>query len=206
VATLAKPKHAARHAVIDTWCCNGYTYQIQIRGLQALDEHNHTGDPTYIAYVHCKCRHPDCKAAAVEYRQRLQERRRRGDWRDLRYKLRPDSLADEPVVSEGAVSSPEPVGRPRLESPAGSGSPEDTAAVTSDSEAAEESGLSGEANRVLKFLRLAKVDTRGKVDPSMTRMMPTVLTLSPERCQAALDELDQAELLASDGNDLYVVA
>jgi hypothetical protein len=69
-----------------------------------LNEHNHAGDPTYVAYVHCKCRHPDCKAAAVEYRQRLQNRRRQADWSDLRFKK---ADAQIPPVSSSPELTPE---------------------------------------------------------------------------------------------------
>jgi hypothetical protein len=51
-----------------------------------MAKHTHGGDPTYYAYVHLKCRHPECQAAAVEYRDRLRQRRMQGDWRDLRFK------------------------------------------------------------------------------------------------------------------------
>lgn len=37
-------------------------------------------------------------------------------------------------------------------------------------------------------------------------MMATILMMSPSRCQAALDELEQAGQLAGDGTDLYMVA
>jgi hypothetical protein len=47
-------------------------------------EHSHGGDPTYVAYTALGCRHPDCYAAFTEYRERLAERKRRGEYRDMR--------------------------------------------------------------------------------------------------------------------------
>jgi hypothetical protein len=78
-------------------------------------------------------------------------------------------------------------------------------AVTDDSGAADDGALSSTAERVLKFLRISRADGKGKLNPSMLRMMPSVLQLIPDHCQAALDELDQAGLLAGDGTDLYLV-
>lgn len=47
-------------------------------------EHTHGGDPTYIAFVKLECRHPDCRAAFNAYRQRLAERKRMGEYLDMR--------------------------------------------------------------------------------------------------------------------------
>jgi hypothetical protein len=58
---------------------------------------------------------------------------------------------------------------------------------------------------VLKYLQIARADARGRLNPKMTRMMSVVLQLDPDRCQAALDELERAELLAGDGTDLYLL-
>jgi len=47
-------------------------------------EHTHAGDPTCIAYVKLGCRHKDCLAAFNEYRQRLADRKRMGQFLDMR--------------------------------------------------------------------------------------------------------------------------
>lgn len=47
---------------------------------------------------------------------------------------------------------------------------------------------------------------KGKLNASMLGVMPTVLQMAPEHCQAALDELENEGLLAGDGTDLYLKA
>lgn len=62
-------------------------------------------------------------------------------------------------------------------------------------------------DKVLNYLNLSVVGRdSGKLNPAMMRIMPTVLGMQPEHCQAVLDELDEAGMLAGDGTDLYLVA
>lgn len=70
-----------------------------------MPDHNHIGEPTYAAYVQ-GCRHFQCKAAAVEYRQRLRERHMSGDWRDLRLK--------QPLPPVEAMLGPQPADPPMV--------------------------------------------------------------------------------------------
>lgn len=197
--------------------------QEAIRAWREEQKHTHDGDSTYFAYVHLSCRHPSCAAAAVEYRERLKDRKRSGDFADLRFKENQEQSSAEDVL-RNLVADPETASKlrdllgmpqalpaPKLaedeavaapesqtESSASTDNPEESASVTD--------ALSDDASRVLKYLMLARIDTRGKINPTMTRVMPTVLGLAPDRCQAALDELERAELLAGDGTDLYLMA
>lgn len=50
-----------------------------------LPGHNHAGVATYAGYAH-GCRAADCRTAFYEYQAKLAERKRRGEYLDLRYR------------------------------------------------------------------------------------------------------------------------
>lgn len=180
-------------------------------------KHTHLGDPTYLAYVHDKCRHPDCKKALDEYQLRLAQRKLNGEFVDLR--LRQNRLqavtedygeqhrpviagelppgAPEAVDSPDPVSSPEPAQEPQTAPREGSEQQTPAEAVTEAPRAADD--------RVLKYLEMCTVPgSKGKLNPTMLRVMPMVLSMSPEHCQAELDRLESVGLLAGDGTDIYL--
>jgi hypothetical protein len=190
--------------------------------VDVLPGHSHPGPASYSMYVQgCRA----CLPAANEYKLRLEQRKLSGEYRDLRLrknKLRADAeqllakiaadpelaeqfrhlLSDEPTTPEPAASAPEPAVEPQEALPESSGEGEENQAVTDDS-GATENGFTVDANRVLGYLRLG-LGRDGKVSMSMFHSMPAALQLMPDRCQAALDELEQAGLLSGDGTNLYL--
>jgi hypothetical protein len=201
------------------------------------NEHSHVGEPSYYAHIHLRCRHPDCRAAAVEYRARLKSRKKSGEFEDHRFKAhrqpadevpqqldaeqlfakikadpalaeqfwnlispdQPEPTAEEPNAS---AAPPEPVAE-QLALPAPSDTPEPEPAPSDDS-GASDGGLSPTAESVLKYLGIC-ADTEGKLRPMMVGMLPNILRITSDHCQAAFDELEQAGMLAGDGADLFLV-
>jgi hypothetical protein len=182
-------------------------------------KHTHLGDPTYLAYVHDKCRHPDCKKARDEYQLRLAQRKLNGEFVDLRKRQNrlqavgqayaeqhrpviagelPPGAPDEADATH-TVSSPEPAQEPQTD-PAEGEKQSPAEVVTEVPRTADD--------RVLRYLQTMCLmpGGKGKLNPNLLGMMPTVLQMSPEHCQAALDKLEGAGMLAGDGTDIYLVA
>lgn len=107
--------------------------------------------------------------------------------------------APEAVDSPDPVSSREPAQEPQTDPGEGTEQQTPAEAVTEAFRAADD--------RVLKYLEMSTVPGgNGKLNPNLLGMMPTVLQMSSEHCQAALDKLESAGLLAGDGTDIYLVA
>ena len=111
-----------------------------VREWQKEYEHCHAGEPTYFAYVHLGCRHRDCRAAAAEYRARLKDRQRSGDFKDRRFK---ENWEQQPadLVLQQFVADPETASKLRdlLGIPQALPAPEsaeDEAVVASESQTA----------------------------------------------------------------------
>jgi hypothetical protein len=177
-----------------------------------LPGHNHPGDPSYIMYTE-GCRHFDCLTEFTSYKFKLAQRKLTGDYVDLRRRENQLQTAVEqfaeqhrPVVKEPAQGEAVPAVSEPAALPVGTDNPRNDEIVTDDSGATEDPELSTDASRVLKYLTISRADARGRLNPKMTRMMSVVLQLDPDRCQAGLDELEEAGRLASDGTDLYLLA
>jgi hypothetical protein len=175
-------------------------------------------------YVDLRRRENRLRAAAAQH-VRLDDARDEAEFRRIWEMLADGGFVDSIDSAEydrrfaewldKTTSSPEPEKRPEDSRepvvselpalPAGTDPPADEA-VRDDSGAAEDQALSTDAERVVKYLKIARADATGKLNSTMLRVMPRVLTLTPDRCQAALDELERAEMLAGDGTDLYLVS
>jgi hypothetical protein len=180
-------------------------------------EHNHLGEPTYAAYAH-GCRHFDCLTAFEEYKLRLAQRKLNGAFVDLRKRQngllaeaqafdeqhRPVIVGELPPGAPDEADAQDPAGEavaavePQTGRSEGSEKREPTRTATETLRAADD--------RVLKFLEVCVLPGgNGKLNANLLRVMPTVLQMSPDHCQAALDELENEGLLAGDGTDIYLV-
>lgn len=182
-------------------------------------EHTHIGDPTYVAYVHSKCRHPDCCKAHDEYKLRLAQRKLNGQFVDLRLRQNRLSAAEtafveqhRPVIAgELPPGAPDEVGPQHPEGEAVAAveplpAPVEGREKQSLAEAVTET-LRAADDRVLRYLEVCVLPGgNGKLNANLLRVMPTVLQMSPDHCQAALDKLESEGLLAGDGTDIYLVS
>jgi hypothetical protein len=157
-----------------------------------MPDHNHIGEPTYAAYVHENCRHPDCKAAAIEYRQRLQKRRRQGDWQDLRYKDEPQKALEPPVIQALAEPSPAPETAPAADP----GPP-----MAGSTDAADQ-------HKVLAYMTAWADRTTGQVLPAMDNLelVAMITQITPDRAEAAAVALVKAGRLRNNKSGLYLVS
>jgi hypothetical protein len=177
-----------------------------------LPGHSHAGTPSYIAYSH-GCRHMDCLTEFNLYKLRLAARKIDGDYRDLRWREN-QLLAAAAQAGDryrtAASEAPETATQPTTPAIAAAPASVDSgAAETPPSDAAPEPAEedSGDTDRVLKYLQTLCLvpGGNGKLSATLLGLMPTVLQMSPDHCQAALDELENSDLLAGDGTDLYLV-
>jgi hypothetical protein len=126
--------------------------------------------------------------------------------------VRAPQLALEPPggTADAPVNPPDPVPAQAT----ADAQPEARPADEEEKSPAEEpgAGLSADAKKILAYLKVIRMSTGGNVDharcrisPTMVRTMPTVLQMVPDRCQAALDELEQAGMLEGDGRYIYLI-
>ena len=177
-----------------------------------LPGHSHAGTPSYIAYSH-GCRHSDCLTEFNLYKLRLAARKIDGDYRDLRWRENQILAAAAQVGDQhrtAASEAPETATQPATPAITSTAmSVESGAAETPPSEAAPEPADedSGDLDKVRKYLEVfcGIPGTKGKLNAAMLGVMPGVLRMAPDRCQAALDELEKSGLLAGDGTDLYLL-
>jgi hypothetical protein len=173
-------------------------------------EHNHVGDPTYVAYS-LGCRHGHCLAAFNEYKLRLAWRKLSGEYRDLRLrenKLRAEASAMASKVAvmprEGAGSQPAegegvPVAEALSDCPDPSDHPQDAQPLKTGSSATEHP----DDVRLLVILRHFGAAS-GVVPEQVVSMLAPLVKLSPERCEQVLGELEAAGHIHRQANTIYL--
>jgi hypothetical protein len=162
-----------------------------------VQDHNHVGDPTYVAYT-LGCRSRDCLSAFNEYKLRLAQRKLSGEYRDLRLKenqLRAEAAAMarqvvvRDVASEPVQGEPVPAAGELPALPEGTSDPRPTEAVTDDPGAAKEYPDDVKVAVLINHILDAMAIATGAVPEQVVRTVAGPVGITLEQVESGLTEL-----------------